>query len=75
MADFAHDAPPKSAICKLLKASPPCKDRALVGSPLKSSAVTVHLAGSGILRLERITSVYVHSWKRHCTAGIQQPIW
>ena len=49
-------------------AKPPSKNRALVGSPLKSSAVTVHLAGSGTLKLERISSVYVHSWERHCVA-------
>ena len=57
MADFAHDAAVgrswaphlKSALCRFSKgAKPPSKNRALVGSPLKSSAVTVHLAGSGM---------------------------
>ena len=39
----------------------PLNNCALVGSPLKSSAVTEHLAGSGPFSHERISSV--HSWK------------
>ena len=53
----------------------PSTNRALVGSPLKSSAVTVHLAGSGTLKLERISSVYVHSWERHCVACVALDSW
>ena len=37
-------------------------------SPFKSSAVTVHLAGSGTLKLEPISSVYVHARERHYVA-------
>ena len=43
-AGFCELAPLKSALCSLLKGpKPPSKTSALVGSPLKSSAVTVHL--------------------------------
>ena len=39
-----------------------------MGSPLKSSALTVHLAGSRTLKLEQISRVYVLSWERDCVA-------
>ena len=58
MANFAHDAAVPVQIFTPRSS----------GSSLKSSAVTVHLADSGTLKLERISSVYVHSRERLCAA-------